>query len=82
METIYKKVIWPLYKTHIHALDALKEIIVNGNLSILNRLNINDEIKNELINILKKRWKYIPIKIISFCAKHLLYFLWYIMKKF
>ena len=63
METIYKKVIWPLYKTHNHALDALKEIIVNGNLSILNRLNINDEIKNELINILKKRWKHIPIKI-------------------
>ena len=45
MEAIYKKVIWPLYKTHNHALDALKEIIVNGNLSILNRLNINDEIK-------------------------------------
>ena len=44
MEAIYKKVIWPLYKTHNHALDALKEIIVNGNLSILNRLNINDEI--------------------------------------
>ena len=63
MEAIYKKVIWPLYKTHNHALDALKEIIVNGNLSILNRLNVNDEIKNELMNILKKRWKYIPIKI-------------------
>ena len=63
METIYKKVIWPLYKTHNHALDALKEIIVKGNLSILNRLNVNDEIKNELMNILKKRWKYIPIKI-------------------
>ena len=24
--TIYKKVIWPLYDTHDHALDALKEI--------------------------------------------------------
>ena len=60
MEAIYKKVIWPLYKTHNHALDALKEIIVNGNLSILNRLNVNDEIKNELMNILKKS---IPIKI-------------------
>ena len=60
METIYKKVIWPLYKTHNHALDALKEIIEKGNLSILNRLNVNDEIKNELMNILKKS---IPIKI-------------------
>ena len=63
METIYKKVIWPLYKTHNHALDALEEVIEKGNLSILNRLNVNDEIKNELMNILKKRWKYIPIKI-------------------
>ena len=60
MEAIYKKVIWPLYKTHNHALDALKEIIEKGNLSILNRLNVNDEIKNELMNILKKS---IPIKI-------------------
>ena len=63
MEAIYKKVIWPLYKTHNHALDALKEIIEKGNLSILNRLNVNDEIKNELMNILKKRWIHIPIKI-------------------
>ena len=63
MEAIYKKVIWPLYKTHNHALDALEEVIEKGNLSILNRLNVNDEIKNELINILKKRWKHIPIKI-------------------
>ena len=63
MEAIYKKVIWPLYKTYNHALDALKEVIEKGNLSILNRLNVNDEIKNELMNILKKRWKYIPIKI-------------------
>ena len=60
MEAIYKKVIWPLYKTHNHALDALEEVIEKGNLSILNRLNINDEIKNELMNILKKS---IPIKI-------------------
>ena len=60
MEAIYKKVIWPLYKTHNHALDALEEIIEKGNLSILNRLNVNDEIKNELMNILKKS---IPIKI-------------------
>ena len=27
MEFIYKKMIWPLYKTHEHALDALKEIL-------------------------------------------------------
>ena len=60
MEAIYKKVIWPLYKTHNHALDALEEVIEKGNLSILNRLNVNDEIKNELMNILKKS---IPIKI-------------------
>ena len=60
METIYKKIIWPLYKTHNHALDALEEVIEKGNLSILNRLNVNDEIKNELMNTLKKS---MPIKI-------------------
>lgn len=62
METIYKKVIWPLYKTHEHALDALKEIL-NGNEAILNGLKANDEIKKELMNILKERLVPQPVKI-------------------
>lgn len=62
MEFIYKKMIWPLYKTHEHALDALKEIL-NGNEAILNGLKANDEIKKELMNILKERLVPQPVKI-------------------
>ena len=39
MEMIYKKLIWPLYKTHKHALDALKEVLA-GDDSILEGLKI------------------------------------------
>ena len=39
MEFIYKKMIWPLYKTHEHALDALKEIL-GGNDSLLEKMKV------------------------------------------
>ncbi len=60
--TIYKKAIWPLYKTHEHALDALKEIL-SGNTSILDNLKIKEEIKNELLKIIKERLAPQPVKI-------------------
>lgn len=60
--TIYKRLIWPLYKTHEHALDALKEIL-GGNTSILDGLKIKDEVKNELLEIIKERLAPQPIKI-------------------
>ena len=62
IETIYKKVIWPLYKTHDHALDALKEILA-GNTSILDGLKASEEIKNELLKIIKERLAPQPVKI-------------------
>ena len=50
MEFLYKNIIWPLYKTYQHALDALK-CLLNGDTHIFENLKISDEIKNELINI-------------------------------
>ena len=64
METIYKKLVWPLYKTHKHALDAFKEILA-GNESILDGLKISDEIKEDLKKILKERLVAQPVKIRS-----------------
>ena len=34
MEKIYKIIIWPLYKTHKHALDALQEILGGNSINI------------------------------------------------
>ena len=64
MEFLYKNIIWPLYKTYQHALDALK-CLLNGDTHIFENLKISDSIKNELINILKKRLVPEPIKIRS-----------------
>lgn len=61
---IYKRLVWPLYKTHKHALDAFKEILA-GNDSILDGLKISDEIKEELKKILKERLVAQPVKIRS-----------------
>ena len=41
MEYLYKNIIWPLYKTHQHAYDALKDLL-NGEEHILERLKIAD----------------------------------------
>ena len=64
MEMVYKKLIWPLYKTHKHALDALKEILA-GNDSILDGIKISDEMKEDLKRILKERLVAQPVKIRS-----------------
>lgn len=60
--TIYKKVIWPLYDTHAHALDALKEIM-QGDTSIIDKLKIESNIKDELLKIIKERLSIQPFKI-------------------
>ena len=44
MEYLYKNIIWPLYKSHGHAYDALKSLL-NGDEHILEGLKITDEIK-------------------------------------
>lgn len=62
METIYKKLIWPLYKTHKHALEALQEIL-SGNNSILDGLKVDENIKVELMKILKEKLVPQPLKI-------------------
>lgn len=62
METVYKRLIWPLYKTHEHALDALKEIL-SGNESILEGLKADKELKDELVKVLKERLVPQPVKI-------------------
>ena len=62
METIYKKLIWPLYKTHKHALEALQEIL-SGNNSILDGLKVEENIKEELMKILKEKLVPQPLKI-------------------
>ena len=62
METIYKKLIWPLYKTHKHALEALQEILA-GNNSILDGLKVEENIKEELMKILKEKLVPQPLKI-------------------
>lgn len=64
MEMIYKKLIWPLYKTHKHALDALKEVLA-GDDSILEGLKITDDIKEDLKKILKEKLVAQPVKIRS-----------------
>ena len=62
MEKIYKKIIWPLYKTHMHALDALQEIL-GGNQLILDNLKVDQNIKEELMKILKQKLVPQPVKI-------------------
>lgn len=64
MEYLYKNIIWPLYKSYHHALDALKYIL-NGDENIFENMIISDEIKNELISIIKSRLAPQPIKIKS-----------------
>lgn len=64
MEYLYKNLIWPLYKTHEHAYDALKSVL-NGDDKIFEGLKISDEIKEELIKILKVRLVPQPVKIRS-----------------
>jgi translation initiation factor 2 subunit 1 len=60
--TVYKKIIWPLYDNHEHALDALKEIF-QGDTTILDGLKLDNNIKDELLKIIKERLSVQPFKI-------------------
>lgn len=64
MDQLYKTIIWPLYKTHEHAYDALKSLL-NGDEKILEGLKIDDNTKEELMKILKVRMVPQPVKIRS-----------------
>ena len=64
MESLYKTIIWPLYKKHEHAYDALKSLL-NGDDKVLEGLKITDEVKEELMKILKVRLVAQPVKIRS-----------------
>ena len=66
MENLYKTIIWPLYEndSYEHPYDALESIILNGD-SILEGLTIKNEIKEELIKILKNKLVIKPVQIRS-----------------
>jgi len=64
MESLYKSIVWPLYKTNEHAYDALKSLL-NGDDHILDGLKIADDVKEELMKILKVRLIPQPVKIRS-----------------
>ncbi len=64
MESLYKNIIWPLYKTNEHAYDALKSLL-NGDDHILDGLKIDDNVKTELMSILKDKLIPQPVKIRS-----------------
>lgn len=54
--------IWPLYKTHEHALDGLKEIL-DGNEELLAKMKVAQNLKDELKKILKEKLVPKPLKI-------------------
>ena len=66
MENLYKTIVWPLYEddSYEHPYDALESIVLNGD-SILEGLNIKNEIKEELIKILKNKIVIKPVQIKS-----------------
>ena len=64
MGYLYKNIIWPLYKQYEHAYDAL-QLFLNGDNTIFDNFIITDNIKNELIQIIKNRLIPQPIKIRS-----------------
>ena len=66
MKKLYKTIIWPLYEneSYEHPYDALESILLNGD-NILEGLKINNEIKEELIKILKNKLIIRPVQIKS-----------------
>lgn len=57
-----QKIAWPLYKKYEHAYDGFK-LALNNEEAVLKDLEIEDEVKKELINILKVRMVAQPVKI-------------------
>ena len=66
MKYLYKTIIWPLYEneTYEHPYDALESILLNGD-NILEELKIENEIKEELIKILKNKLVIKPVQVKS-----------------
>jgi translation initiation factor 2 subunit 1 len=66
MKNLYKTIIWPLYEddSYEHPYDALESIVLNGE-GILEGLKIKNEIKEELIKILKNKIVIKPVQIKS-----------------
>ena len=66
MKKLYKTIIWPLYEneSYEHPYDALESILLNED-NILEGLKINNEIKEELIKILKNKLIIRPVQIKS-----------------
>ena len=54
MEYLYENIVWPLYNKN-NRFNAFETISLNGGKKILKKLNIEEDIKNELINIIKIR---------------------------
>ena len=54
MEYLYENIVWPLYNKN-NPFNAFETIALNGGKKILKKLSIEEDIKNELINIIKIR---------------------------
>lgn len=61
-EDLYKKIGWPLYKSHEHALDAF-ELLANGTETPLEGLEISEPIKKLLLTVIKHRLGSKPVKL-------------------
>ena len=66
MKKLYETIVWPLYEddSYEHPYDALESLVLNGD-SILEGLEIKNEIKEELIKILKNKIVIKPVQIKS-----------------
>jgi len=62
LEQLYQKIGWPLYKANDHALDSF-EALANGNESSLEGLEMSEELKKLMLNIIKHRLGAKPVKL-------------------
>ena len=61
---LYENIVWPLNKIYYHSYDTLKSL-ANGNMEILDKLKISNELKNEFLKIVKIRLAK-PLRIIYY----------------
>lgn len=62
IEDLYKKIAWPLYKTHKHPYDAFK-IALEKEQEILGKMGLEKEIQETLMSEIKRRMAVQPLKI-------------------
>ena len=62
IESLYKLFCWPLYKEYGHAYFAFKKILTDENEV---KINLDDDLKKDLLDILKQRMVTQPVKIRS-----------------